>query len=143
MKTIKSGYYINYENKEYRVARKQDATYSLISHDSNDLASGFKDITDADDKKPIYIKKIDPSEISEVYSYSTYWLYKGQYRVMTYSDEEWFNDQPTCRIIANDYALAQKEGFETFMGQGEYIGTVKKSDLELIEVKKLANDFVR
>lgn len=142
MTKVKSGYYTQFAGNGYRLARENGA-YFLISEDFCDVNNGFRILKNPYSSVKLFERKIAPDEISEVYSYSAYWIYKDQYRIMTYSDEEWFNDQPTCRIIANDYALAQKEGFETFMGQGEYIGTVKKSDLELIEVKKLANDFVR
>ena len=141
-KIIKGGYYTHYDDKEYRISKKQDGSYGLISHDQEDLKKGFEDITGEYDKISFFKKKITPSEVSDVYHYSTHWLYKG-YWVTVKSNDDWFNDNLTeIEIITDSLELARSEGFPMFMDR-DYIGTVPKSALELVETKTPAPNYFK
>ena len=139
---IKGGEYTQFDGKEYRIVKKQDGSYGLISYDEDDIAKGFEDITTQYSNRPIFKKKITPSEVSDVYHYSTHWLYKG-YRVTVKSNDDWFNDNLTeIEIITDSLELARSEGFPMFMDR-DYIGTVPKSALELVETKTPAPNYFK
>ena len=104
------------------------------------MSNGFEEIIQPTSQRIIFRKKITPSEIDQVFDYSTYWLYKG-YRVMVKNNDDWFNDALTeCQVVTDWQELVQSEGFVMFMDR-DYIGTVPKSALEIVETKTPAPNY--
>ena len=144
MRQTKSGYYTLYKGKEFRLAKVKNGDIFLISENDEDLLKGFVVLNNPYDNRKLLEKKITPSEVGAVYAYSTYWLYKGC-RVMVKNDADWFNDDLTKVEIIIDspnLELARREGFQMFMDR-DYIGTVPKSALELVETKTPAPNYFK
>ena len=60
---------------------------------------------------------------------------------MVKNDDDWFNDTLTeCQVVTDRQELVQSDGFVMFMDR-DYIGTVPKSALEIVETKTPAPNY--
>lgn len=68
---MRSDIYALYKDKEYRLVKKQDGTFRLVSEDPQDASNGFSTYYD------VLIKEILRNEIAHAYLVKTYCTYKG------------------------------------------------------------------
>lgn len=61
-----------YKGKEYRLVKKEDETFNLISNDPNDQGNGFTPY-----HQSVFLKNVDRLEIEDAYYIDTFCMYKG------------------------------------------------------------------
>ncbi|WP_449536244.1 hypothetical protein [Ferdinandcohnia sp. Marseille-Q9671] len=69
---IRKGNYANYNGKEYKFVRTKENELFLISNDYQDVENGFEKYA-----KGVYQKKVNESDLTEVFYVHPVGIYKG------------------------------------------------------------------
>lgn len=119
------GKYGVYHGEVHRIGVNQDGTISLFPNSDSEIDDTYADQYHLG----IYSKTIEPAELSEAYSLSSYVDYKGyKIDIVREAGDEY-------ELYLSDSALAQKLGFDRCDKYGYHL-MIKKSDVEVIVEKK-------
>lgn len=130
MKKIKNGFYTTINGNEYRIARDNGLFY-LMSEDPNDINNSFTKLDNPYDNRTLFEKKIDISEIGEVYRISTYAIYHGHDISIESSTDD------TILLTTSDKMFYEKYGFEE-TERFVYRKIVSFDEVELAEERRPA-----
>lgn len=114
-----------YKGKEYRFVRKADGKYEIVTKDKSKIDDTFNLY-----RNEIYRKQVDINKINEVYSITSYAVYKGNIFEITRSvgnDVELFTSNFD---LAHEYKMKQ-------IGKNEYVKVVSVKEVEIFEKRKL------
>lgn len=146
---IKNGYYTLYENTEYEIDRYKSpngVVFELITSDINSEKLGFNKRTSKtiltingkvhtfkydDSANFIYTKKIDLSEIGDVYRIYTYAIYHGHNISIESSTED------TVLLATSDKKFYTEYGFEE-VDRNVYMKDVPFDEVELVDKREPA-----
>lgn len=121
---VRLGTYINYNGKEYKIVRTKENELFLISNDDQDVENGFT--LYAED---IYHKKVNRSEITDVFYVRTVATYKGfEFEVLGIQNED-------TVVGTNNAQLAEELGF-TRTDKFYYEKVVSADEVVIDEIKK-------
>ena len=133
-KEIKRGHYTLYDGKEYRISKKQDGSYGLISHDQEDLEKGFEDITNEYDKIAFFKKRVSPAEVGEVFKVYTIAIYHGlPVGIESYHDNK-------ILLATSDPVFLKEHGFKE-VDRMVYMKEVNRDEVELVDKRELIPNF--
>lgn len=127
---MKSGYYTEYEGKEYRLAQEK-GMFFLISEDDSDVQKGFVKLANPYDSRKLYEKKISIEEINKVEYIYTVAIYQGM-RVGIES-----STKDTVLLATSDKIFYEKYGFEE-VDRNVYMKDVPFDEVELVEGREPA-----
>jgi hypothetical protein len=123
---VRNGIYAIYKGKEYEAGAMELDVFSLRSYDHNDVSRGFSLY-----KGIVYVKRVQRSELEEVYSITTFAEYKG-IKLQAIKED---GNKILLSGVVGDYRVFESLGMD-MVEKGVYEKWVSKSDIAVIYEEK-------
>jgi hypothetical protein len=124
---MRNGVYAVYKGKEYEAGRSVESNVIVLrSYNPNDVSKGFSLY-----KGIVYVKRVQKSELEEVYRITTYAEYKG----IKFQAIKEDGDKILLSGVIGDYRVFESLGMK-MVDKGVYEKWVDKSDVTAIYEEK-------
>lgn len=123
---MRNGIYAIYKGKEYEAGTMESDVFLLRSYDHNDVSRGFSLY-----KGIVYVKRLQRSDLEEVYRITTFAEYKGT-KLQAIKED---GNKILLSGVVGDYRVFESLGMD-IVEKGVYQKWVNKSDVAAIYEEK-------